>query len=45
MRAGFEIYARRRLFELVEGRLFYSYEDVVIDDLADSGCYPAFIKE
>ena len=45
MRAGFEIYARRRLFELVEGRLFYSYEDVVIDDLADSGTRPGFIKE
>jgi outer membrane protein insertion porin family len=43
MRAGFEIYARRRLFELVEGRLFYSYEDVVIDDLATD--HPAFIKE
>ena len=45
MRAGFEIYARRRLFELVEGRLFYSYEDVVIDDLAPSGTRPGFIQE
>ena len=42
MRAGFEIYARRRLFELVEGRLFYSYEDVVIDDTASNA--PSFIK-
>ena len=43
MRAGFEVYARRRLFELVEGRLFYSYEDVVIDDIAIGS--PSFIKE
>jgi len=42
MRAGFELYARRRLFELVEGRLFYSYEDVVIDDVALTA--PSFIK-
>ena len=41
MRAGFEIYARRRLFELVEGRLFYSYEDVVIDDMALLGARPS----
>lgn len=42
MRAGFEVYARRRLFELVEGRLFYSWEDVKIDDVASNA--PAFIK-
>jgi outer membrane protein insertion porin family len=33
MRAGFEVYFRKRLFELVEGRAFYSYEDVLIDDI------------
>ena len=33
MRAGFEIYFRKRLFELVEGRAFYGYEDVLIDDI------------
>ena len=33
LRAGFEIYFRKRLFELVEGRLFYSFEDVVINDI------------
>ncbi|MEK9772242.1 MAG: outer membrane protein assembly factor BamA [Opitutae bacterium] len=33
LRAGFEIYFRKRLFELVEGRLFYSYEDVLIEDI------------
>ena len=42
MRAGFEVYTRKRLFELVEGRLFYSYEDVVIDDIASGA--PGFIK-
>jgi outer membrane protein insertion porin family len=34
MRAGFELYFRKRLFELVEGRLFYRLEDVVIDDIS-----------
>jgi outer membrane protein insertion porin family len=43
LRAGFEIYFRKRLFELVEGRLFYSYEDVLIDDV--SLLAPKFIKE
>ena len=43
LRAGFEIYFRKRLFELVEGRLFYSYEDVLIDDV--SLMAPRFIKE
>ncbi len=43
LRAGFEIYFRKRLFELVEGRLFYSYEDVLIDDV--SLMAPKFIKE
>ena len=33
LRAGFEVYFRKRLFELVEGRLFYSYEDVLIDEI------------
>lgn len=42
MRAGFEVYVRRRLFELVEGRLFYSWEDVKIDDVSSNA--PGFIK-
>lgn len=42
MRAGFEVYFRKRLFELVEGRAFYSYEDVLIDDI-DSNT-PLFIR-
>ena len=33
MRAGFEVYFRKRLFELVEGRLFYRLEDVIISDI------------
>ena len=45
MRAGFEIYFRKRLFELVEGRLFYRLEDVVIDDVSTSTSVPRFIKE
>ena len=45
LRAGFEIYFRKRLFELVEGRLFYRLEDVVIDDLSSSPSRPSFIKE
>jgi outer membrane protein insertion porin family len=36
LRAGFEIYFRKRLFELVEGRLFYSFEDVLIEDIEDT---------
>ncbi len=43
MRAGFEVYFRKRLFELVEGRVFYSYEDVLIDDI-DSNA-PMFIRQ
>ena len=41
MRAGFEIYFRKRLFELVEGRLFYRFEDVLIDDISSS--VPPFV--
>ncbi len=41
MRAGFEVYFRKRLFELVEGRLFYRLEDVVISDIGISA--PFFI--
>ena len=41
MRAGFEIYFRKRLFELVEGRAFYGYEDVLIDD----DPFPFFIRK
>ena len=36
LRAGFEVYFRKRLFELVEGRLFYSFEDVLIEDIEDT---------
>ncbi|MGA0903799.1 MAG: outer membrane protein assembly factor BamA, partial [Opitutales bacterium] len=36
LRAGFEVYFRKRLFELVEGRLFYSFEDVLIEDIENS---------
>ena len=43
MRAGFEIYFRKRLFELVEGRVFYSYEDVLIDDIDPNA--PWFIRK
>ena len=43
LRAGFELYFRKRLFELVEGRLFYRLEDVVIDDISPSA--PSFIKD
>jgi outer membrane protein insertion porin family len=42
LRAGFELYFRKRLFELVEGRVFYRLEDVVIDDISSSA--PSFIK-
>ena len=42
MRAGFEVYFRKRLFELVEGRLFYRLEDVKIDDVSTYA--PSFIK-
>jgi len=35
LRAGFEVYFRKRLFELVEGRLFYSFEDVLIEDIEE----------
>jgi outer membrane protein insertion porin family len=45
MRAGFEVYFRKRLFELVEGRLFYSLEDVKIDDVSTAVGVPSFIKE
>ena len=43
MRAGFEIYFRNRLFELVEGRAFYGYEDVLIDDIDPNS--PFFIRK
>ena len=36
LRTGFEIYFRKRLFELVEGRLFYRFDDVLIDDIKTS---------
>lgn len=36
IRTGAEVYLRKRLFELVEGRLAYSYEIVDIKDVAQS---------
>ena len=45
MRAGFEVYFRKRIFELVEGRLFYRFEDVKIDDISTGSGVPSFIKE
>ena len=35
LRTGFEVYLRKRLFELVEGRLSYTLEDVDIFDVAE----------
>ncbi|MGE9290024.1 MAG: outer membrane protein assembly factor BamA [Puniceicoccales bacterium] len=35
LRTGFEVYLRKRLFELVEGRLSYSLENVDIFDVSD----------
>jgi outer membrane protein insertion porin family len=45
MRAGFEVYFRKRLFELVEGRLFYRLEDVEIEDVSTAVGVPSFIRE
>ena len=42
MRAGFELYFRKRLFELVEARLFYRLEDVKIDGVSSNA--PKFIQ-
>ena len=39
LRTGFELYLRRRLFELVEARMFYRLELVDIFDV-DPGTYP-----
>lgn len=36
LRTGFEVYFRKRLFELVEGRLSYRLENVEIDDVDPS---------
>ena len=44
MRAGFEVYFRKRLFELVEGRLFYRFEDVLINDISTLSS-TTFIRE
>tara|TARA_R100000027_G_scaffold38030_3_gene28043 strand:- start:7094 stop:9439 length:2346 start_codon:yes stop_codon:yes gene_type:complete len=35
LRTGFEVYLRKRLFELVEGRLSYTLENVDIFDVSD----------
>ncbi len=35
LRTGFEVYLRKRLFELVEGRLSYTLENVEIFDVSD----------
>lgn len=40
LRTGFELYLRRRLFELVEGRLSYRLEFVDIFDVAGTGYNP-----
>ena len=40
LRTGFELYLRRRLFELVEGRLSYRLEFVDIFDVAGDGVDP-----
>jgi outer membrane protein insertion porin family len=45
LRAGFELYFRKRLFELVEGRLFYRLEDVVIDDISAAAVNIPWLKE
>jgi outer membrane protein insertion porin family len=45
LRAGFEIYFRKRLFELVEGRLFYSFEDVLIEDIDTSSSRTNWITD
>ncbi len=45
MRAGFEVYFRKRIFELIEGRLFYRFEDVKIDDISTGSGVPSFINE
>ncbi len=42
LRMGFEVYLRKRLFELVEGRLSYRLEQVRIFDVADDA--PALYK-
>lgn len=34
--AGFEVYARKRLFELVEGRLSYTYQVITIRDVSSN---------
>ncbi len=39
LRTGFELYLRRRIFELVEARMSYRFEMVEIFDV-DSGTYP-----
>ncbi len=33
LRSGLEVYLRRNLFEMVEGRVFYRFEDITIDDV------------
>lgn len=40
LRTGFELYLRRRLFELVEGRLSYRLEKVEIKDVDFGANYP-----
>lgn len=43
LRLGFQVYLRRRLFELVEGRLSYTLEQVDIRDVSTSA--PQVIKD
>lgn len=42
-RLGFELYLRKRLFELVEGRLFYRLEQVRIFDVDEDEATPTVI--
>ncbi|NRA26416.1 MAG: outer membrane protein assembly factor BamA [Opitutales bacterium] len=43
LRTGFEIYLRKRLFEVVDGRIAYGLENVQIDDI--SSFAPPFLRE
>jgi len=45
LRTGIEVYLRRRLFELVEGRLFYRFEEIELNDVDLTSLYiPEFIR-
>jgi len=45
LRTGAEVYLRKRLFELVEGRLFYRFEDIELNNVdLSSRRVPEFIR-